>query len=67
MPEDSECPPAAAAIDLQLWLDLRFEDFQMHMDAARSHATQFAINQCQVGENGQGKSYKHDAECVKPA
>jgi len=38
VPEDSEGPPTAAAIDLQLWLDLRFKDFQMLVDAARSHA-----------------------------
>jgi len=66
VPEDSECPPAAAAIDLQLWLDLRFKNFQMLVDAPRSHAAQFAVNQRQVGENGQGKSYQHDAEHVEP-
>src|SRR5260370_32678859 len=64
VPQDSESSPAAAAIDFQLWLDLRFEDFQVLMDAAGSHAAEFAVNQGQVGENGKVETYQHTAQSV---
>jgi hypothetical protein len=36
------------------------------MDAAGSHAAEFAVNQGQVGENGKGETYQHNAQSVEP-
>src|SRR5258708_31303447 len=55
--EDSESPAAAPAIDFQLWLDLRFEDFQVLMHPAGGHAAAFAVNQSPVIQHRQGEPY----------
>jgi hypothetical protein len=52
MTQDTKCPATAATIDVQLRLDLSFEYFQVFVDAPGGHATEFAINQRQVGKNG---------------
>ena len=66
VPDDPKRASAALAVDLEFWLDLRFKDFQMLVNAARRHAAQFAVNQGQVGENRQGKTDQHNAQGVEP-
>jgi hypothetical protein len=67
MAEDAKRSGAAPAGDSQLWFDFRFEDIQVFVNAARAHAPQFAVNQCQVGKNGQRETHQHDTERVDPA
>ena len=67
MAEDAEGAAAATPVDFQLWFDFRFEDVQMFVNAAGGHAPQLAVNQCQVGENGQREAHQHDTERVNPA
>ena len=64
MAEDAEGAAAATPVDFQLWFDFRFEDVQMFVNAAGGHAPQLAVNQCQVGENGQREAHQHDTEEV---
>ena len=67
MSQDTKRPSAAAAIDSQFCFNFRFENIQVLVDAARAHAPQFAIDQSQIGKNGQGKPHQHDTQRVEPA
>jgi hypothetical protein len=67
MAQNAEGAPAAAPVNFQLGLDLRFENVEMPVDAASGHAAQFAVDQRQVGKNRQRKSDKNDTECIEPA
>jgi hypothetical protein len=58
MAENTKRAAAALPLDLQLRFDFRFKDFQMFVDAARGHAAQFAVDQRQVGKNGQRQSHQ---------
>ena len=53
MAEDSKRAAAALPPDSQLRFDFRFENIQMFVDAAGGHAAEFAVDQSQVGKNGQ--------------
>ena len=66
MPNDAERASAAAPVDFQLGFDLRFENIQMFVDAPRGHASQFSVDQCEVGKNRQRKSDQEHAEHIHP-
>ena len=61
MSEDTERPAAAAAIDFEFVLDFCFENFQVSVHAAGGHASEFAIDQSQIGKNRQAR--EREATC----
>jgi len=60
MAEDAERAPTALAPDFQLRLDFCLEDVQVFVDAAGGHAAEFAVDQSEVGKDGQRQSHQDD-------
>src|SRR5262249_42478658 len=67
MPENPEGSPAALAVDVQLWLDLRFEYVQVLVDAPGCYPPELAIDQRQIGKDGQAQCQERDADPKRPS
>src|SRR5216684_4393014 len=65
--EDAERAPAALAPDFQLRFDFRLEDVQVFVNAPGGHAAKFAVDQSEVGKDGQRQSHQDDTQRVEPA
>src|SRR6202022_1306868 len=66
VPEYAKRASAAAAANLELRLDFRFEDFQVFVDAPGSHAPELAINQRQVRKYRQAQRQQRRGDGVGP-
>ena len=64
--EDAERAAAAAAIDFELGLDFVFKDFEVRVNAASSHAAEFAVDQREIRKNGQPEREQDGADGVGP-
>ncbi len=64
--ENAERAAAAAAVNFELRLDFVFKNVEMFMDSAGGHTAEFAVNQREIGKDGQPEREEDGADCIGP-